>query len=96
MNKKSSYLLLSATLFLALFLSEVLYLSLFQRVTQEQLKKKRVFTHLTALPDLALSSKNSYIRHRSLSNIFAIYSSDVTLKERDLLSFSISNFKEKQ
>lgn len=56
-------------------------------------EKKVLFVELTGLPDLALSSNSSYIRHRSLSLASDIYSLDGCLREYDKSTYSITNSK---
>ena len=86
----------TALLFAFLFFiiaAELIYLEIFHH--QKSTEKKILFTQKTGLPDLSLSSQESYIRHRSLADVFSIYSNDATLREYSSASFSISNFKEK-
>ena len=55
------------------------------------LAKKMVFVELLGLPDLAFSSQNSFVRHRSLSDTFSIYNNDGALREYSPATFSISH-----
>jgi hypothetical protein len=57
----------------------------------DMLNKKNSFVKLTGLPDLAIASNDSFIRVRSLSDIFSIYSVDPTLREYSSATFSISD-----
>jgi len=58
---------------LALFFGfEVVYL--IQK--DSQIGQKRAFVTKVGLPDIALSTEAKYIRHRSLSDIFSIFSED--------------------
>ena len=97
MNKKNifikktrffSYMFL--TLFFLLVL-EGLYLSLQKSMNSESLKKKLLFVELTGLPDLAISTEATYIRHRSLSDVFSIYKDDGSLREYFPSTFAISH-----
>lgn len=94
MNKKSHSLFIIFTLLLSFLGSEILYLGTTQSMSEQELDKKINFVSLTGLPDLALSNESSYLRHRSVSDIFSIYNEDASLREHDLVSFSTSNFKD--
>jgi len=59
---------------------ETLYIYQTQSLTLESISKKQNFVALTGLPDLALSSEASFVRHRSLSTIFDIYRDGEGLK----------------
>ncbi len=60
-------------LFFAIFFSfEVGYLAL----KDKKIEQKRAFVAKVGLPDIALSTEAKYIRHRSLSDIFSIFSED--------------------
>ena len=59
--------------FLTLFFGfEVVYL--IQK--DSKIEQKRAFVKKVGLPDIALSTEAKYIRHRSLSDIFSIFSED--------------------
>ena len=64
-----SFVLLFLTLF---FCFEVGYLAL----KDKKIEQKRDFVAKVGLPDIALSTEAKYIRHRSLSDIFSIFSED--------------------
>ncbi len=70
---------------------ELLYLDNSRSMTHEQREKKIAFVHLSGLPDLALSTEANYIRHRSLSSVFAIYKDDSSLREYFPSTFVISH-----
>jgi len=59
----------------------VLYIDNSQGIGVEKEAKKYAFVELTALPDLAISTEATYIRHRSLSEVFSIYKDDGSLRE---------------
>ena len=42
----------------------------------KKIEQKRAFVAKVGLPDIALSTEAKYIRHRSLSDIFSIFSED--------------------
>ena len=73
-------------LFMLFFLVGVLiiesfYLSLTKTMTQESRDKKVEFVSISSLPDLAISTEATFIRHRSMSDMFSIYKDDGSLRE---------------
>jgi len=96
MNKKSRYtFFIFLTLFLVLTL-ELFYVNFTNGVDKTSLEKKEQFVKLTTLPDLAIFSDTSYIRHRSLANVASIYKDDGSLREYSILSYAISDSKIKK
>ena len=61
-------------------------------MTPDSFMKKNQFVKIIALPDLAISTELSYIRHRSLSDVFSIYSVDGSLREYSKSSYAITSF----
>jgi hypothetical protein len=45
------------------------------------ISKKNTFTKFTSMPDLSISTETTYIRERSLTDIFSIYRDDPILTE---------------
>ena len=91
MNKKSTFVLY---IFLALFSSlgvEVIYLNSLHKLNGEVLSKKLSFIDLAGLPDLAISTEATYVRHRSLSMIGDIYKDDGSLREYFPSTYAISH-----
>jgi hypothetical protein len=43
--------------------------------------KKNLFVRTVMLPDLAISSETHYVRHRSISDLFSMFSNSPTLTE---------------
>ena len=70
---------------------EALYLSSVKSMSEEAVLKKIAFIKLSTLPDLALSTEASYVRHRSLSDVFSIYKDDGSLREYFPSTFAISH-----
>jgi len=70
---------------------QIIYLSFFNCINQNLLEKKLKFVTITKLPDLAISTEASYIRHRSLCNIFSIYKDDGSLREYSPSTFVFSH-----
>jgi len=70
-----------------LLISELFYL---RSIDNEQcLKVKQEFVSFVGLPDLVLSNE-PYLRHRSLSSVFDIYSVDPTLREHQKETFILT------
>lgn len=65
-------------------------------MSPEESEKKNLFVSLSGLPDLAFASQSSYIRHRSLSDLFSIYKDDGSLREYERATYAISYKKERE
>ena len=88
----NSYKLLFFFIFsISLVIFEILYLNYKNPITKEILNKKNSFISLVQLPDLAISTEATYIRHRSLGTVFSIYKDDGTLREYFPSSYAISH-----
>jgi len=72
MSKNLKIFIIFITFVSLFFISETLYLSL----KNNHIEQKKVFVKHIGLPDLAVSTEAKYIRHRSLSDIFSIFSED--------------------
>lgn len=95
MNKKSKTLFFIFAGLLSLSVGEILYLSEVKSMDSEALSKKKSFVSVTGLPDLAFGTEDDYIRHRSLSSVFTIYSEDGSLREHSKVSFSTTSLQNK-
>lgn len=62
---------------LSLTIVQVIYLNL----RETNVAEKVDFVKLIGLPDLAISNETHYVRHRSLSDTFSIFSNSPTLGE---------------
>lgn len=93
MNKKIKFLFFSFISLGILISSELLYLYDNNSLKEENLNEKLFFTSVVGLPDLAIS-QDSYLRHRSLSGVFEIYSLDPALREYSRATYLISNASE--
>lgn len=81
MHRKSVrlfYLLIGLLLLLVL---ETVYLLMTQSSDAQKDRQKAQFVTLVGLPDLALVTETSSIRHRSLTDIFSLYREDASLRE---------------
>ena len=90
MNNKSKNLFYIFSIIFTIAIVESSYLNYTKSMNKIALEKKIAFVKLSTLPDLALSSQNSYIRHRSLSDMFSIYQNDGSLREYSSSTFCIS------
>jgi hypothetical protein len=91
--KKANIVIYSfLTLTIALVL-ELAYLDATKSLSAKQIKLKKDFVLLTQLPDLAISTEATYIRHRSLATTFDIYKDDGVLREYFVSSFVIMKSK---
>jgi len=84
-------MILIASFLIFFVLVEIVYLNISKSMSEDMLNKKVSFVKLTGLPDLAFFSDINYVRHRSLSDLYSIYSDDSSLRERTTSTFSIAN-----
>lgn len=89
--KKAKIVIYSFSLFIILLTLELVYLETFKSTSEDQIELKKEFVSLVGLPDLAISTEATFIRHRSLSSTFDIYKDDGTLREYFPSSFVIMN-----
>lgn len=80
MNKKSKSLFYAFLALIGLFFIEALYLNS-KSIDSDMLNSKKEFVKLVRLPDLAISTEASFIRHRTVSDLFSIYKDDPSLRE---------------
>ncbi len=74
---KTKGLLIGVFTLFVLFVSEMVYLE-----SQNSYKEsKRLFVSLCTLPDLSISNEAHFVRHRSLSDTFSLFSNSPTLTE---------------
>ena len=79
---KKSILVFKIILFIVFsIIAVVVYLQYNYTLTTQSLYQKNKLVSISTLPDLALSTQTSYIRHRSLSDTFSKYKDDPTLRE---------------
>ena len=78
---------------LSLISAQIIYLNL--KDTNYTDKKK--FVKFIGLPDLAISNETHYVRHRSLSDTFSIFSNSPTLSENfpSTFVYNYSNVQKK-
>jgi len=81
MTKKSFYLFYIIGILLSILTIQTIYIYQTKSISKEILNKKLAFLQKTGLPDLAISTEASYVRHRSLSDMFSIYKDDGNLRE---------------
>ena len=81
MSKKSHMLFYLFVGLIILLASELIFLKTTKEMSIEQQQKKEQFVALVGLPDLAISTETTSIRHRSISDLFSIYRDDGNLRE---------------
>jgi len=91
MNKKTTYLFYTIISLFTLFFIQIIYLYSTKAITKEIKEAKVEFVQLVQLPDLAISTEATYIRHRSLADIFSIYKDDGSLREYFPSTFTYSH-----
>ena len=91
MNKKSVYLSYVFVFLFSLIAVEGIYLSTNNIMSKNMREKKMAFVDLVALPDLAISTEATYVRHRTMSDMFSIYKDDPTLREYFPSTYAISH-----
>jgi len=74
MYKKTKYFFISFGFILSILSIVIVYLINTKSSTLETKKDKNTFVSVVGLPDLAISTESSYIRHRSLTSIQTIFS----------------------
>ena len=60
---------------------QCIYFSSAHAVSPEKIASKEAFSELVGLPDLALVNEAHYVRHRSLSSMFAYFNESPELLE---------------
>jgi hypothetical protein len=84
--EKESLLFLSIFIFVALLtFAEIIYLS--NKDVSNIIEKKKQAVALIKLPDLAIVTEATWLRHRSLSNVFTVFSEDGSLLDYYPASF---------
>jgi len=78
MNKLSHYFLSTFAILSCILLVELIYM---YSNTSLHVKDKNSFVSLVGLPDLALSNSAHFIRHRSYSDTFSLFSNGPELLE---------------
>lgn len=90
MLKKTKYLFIVILLNISLFL--FMFIILYNNQIDSK-KDKKLFISIIGLPDLAISTTNSYIRHRSLTNIKTIFKDGPEHIEYSKVAFTINHTK---
>lgn len=91
MNKKSRSIFYTFLALGGVFCIEVIYLQSTKSMNTRILNSKIAFNTLVGLPDLAISTEATYVRHRSMSSLFSIYKDDATLREYFPSTFSYAH-----
>ncbi|MBD3824067.1 MAG: hypothetical protein IE916_06120 [Epsilonproteobacteria bacterium] len=93
MIKTARSILLGLGVLASLNATMIIYLAQTHALNAAQIESRKAIVALTQLPDLALSTEATYIRHRSLADYFSIYKDDMALREYFVSSFVISHAK---
>lgn len=91
MTKKTTSLFYIIFGLLSILLIQSVYLYQTKSISKSQLDKKSQFLQIVGLPDLAISTEATYVRHRSISDIFSIYKDDGVLREYFPSTFTYSH-----
>ena len=78
MNKLSYYFLSSLIILSSILTIELIYM---YSISTLHVKTKNSFVNLVGLPDLALSNSANFVRHRSYSDTFSLFSNGPELLE---------------
>ena len=90
-TSKSRFVFYAFLVLVFALLGEGLYLESAKSTSDAMLEKKIAFVKLSTLPDLAIATEASYVRHRSLSEMFSLYKEDGSLREYFPSTFAISH-----
>lgn len=91
MNKKSRFVFFGFAVLGALLCMEVFYINATKSMNRDSREAKLQFIRLSGLPDLAISTEATYVRHRSMSDLFSIYKDDGSLREYFPSTFAYSH-----
>lgn len=69
------------TLFFSLLVVEIVYIASTKSQTQELLQSKTEAVRYIGLPDLAIATDASFVRHRSISDFFSAHKDDGVLRD---------------
>ncbi|WP_457747024.1 hypothetical protein [Sulfurimonas sp.] len=93
MNNKSYIVSVFFVSLIVLLSTLFFYLREYHSLSNKDEILKKSYVKLSTLPDLSLANDTSYIRHRTLTSLFSIYSNDANLPEDKLLTYTISDAK---
>ena len=91
MHKKSHTLFYMLIGLGTIFIIQLFYLQQTKSITPTQQIKKEQFVTIAGLPDLAIVTETSSVRHRTLSDLFSIYRDDANLREYFPSTFTYSH-----
>lgn len=73
MNSKVDILYYSSIILLVVFSIQIFILNTNEVLSKQMIENKETFVTIVGLPDLAISTQTSYIRHRSLTDTTTIF-----------------------
>ncbi len=78
---KTPYLLLILATLLFIAIVQGVYLFSTKSMSVQMKSKKESLVAFIGLPDLAISTEATFVRHRTMSDMFSIYKDDGSLRE---------------
>ena len=78
---KTPYLLSIVTVLFFIAIAQGMYLFNTKSMSIDMQSKKESLVAFIGLPDLAISTEATFVRHRSMSDMFSIYKDDGSLRE---------------
>ncbi len=87
MNKHSRYFIITTLFLLSLLSLELIYM---YTSFKSNIEEKNSFVKLVGLPDLSISNEAHFVRHRSLSDTFSMFSNGPELLEYFPSTFTYS------
>lgn len=91
MNKKSKFIFFAFVVLSLVLFVETSYIYLSKSMTSSIKNSKLNFINIVELPDLAISTEASYVRHRSLSSMDSIFKDDGSLREYFVSTYAFSH-----
>lgn len=87
MKSKTKLLFLMFTMFSFILAFEMIYIQSTTILVNNQIENKKNISNFLHLPNLAISSDEIFLRHRSYANISDIFPNDGELQSNSKMSF---------
>lgn len=91
MNKKTIYAFYTFVVLFLVLCFVTAYIFNVRSMNSNLKEKKMAFVEIVKLPDLAISTGATFVRHRSLATVFSIYKDDGNLREYFPSTYAISH-----
>lgn len=88
---KTPYLFLIVASLVVILSVESIYLVKDKSMSLEMQNKKKDFVAFVGLPDLAIATEATFVRHRTMSDMFSIYKDDGSLREYFVSTYSYNH-----